>query len=126
VVVAAAAAFGGCGSAAHHAASTTKAAQTVPTSHAGGATGNPSLGNPRLVDCRNWRAGGDGERYGTIRELTAFAGSPSGGAYRGATLPAKKAYQVLEGWCRQSFATYFKLYKLYTRAAAFTPQNAGG
>jgi hypothetical protein len=115
----AAAALGGCGGGSHTATSRPARTQTIPTSRVGGASGNPTLGNPRLVDCRNWRAGADSERYGTIRELRGFAGGPSGGGYAGATLPDKTAYRVLEGWCRQSYATYFKLYKLYTRAAAF-------
>jgi len=123
-VLAAAAAIGGCGSSSHPAATTPTA--PIPTSHAGGATGNPSLGNPRLVDCRNWRAGGDSERYGTIREIRGFAGSPSGGGYAGKTMPDKAAYQVLEGWCRRSYATYFKLYKLYIRAVAFRGQASAG
>ena len=89
-------------------------------------SGNPTLGNPRLVDCRDWRRGDQTARDGTIRELRAFAGGPVGGGYNGATMPDATAYRVMAGWCRQSYATYFKLYKLYTRAAAFAGQGRQG
>ena len=50
----------------------------------------------------------------------AWDGGPTGtGDTNGSTLPDRKAYDLFEGTCRQSFATRFKLYKLYTRAAGF-------
>jgi hypothetical protein len=111
--VAAALALAGCGGGSSRSAAS------------GAAVGNPSLGNPRLVDCTNWRAGDPGARYGTIREIRRFAGGPAGEGYNGATIPDRTAYRVLDGWCRQPYATYFKLYKLYTRAAAFSRRSAG-
>ena len=68
------------------------------------------------------------ERYGTIEDLREFAGSqagagsPNGLQGRGATLETDKAYKLFQNWCSQDFARAFKLYKLYTRAAAFTPR----
>jgi hypothetical protein len=60
------------------------------------------------------------ERQGTVRALREFAGGRSGSpAGRGATLDDRKAYEVLEAYCERDFARHFKLYKLYTRAAAF-------
>jgi hypothetical protein len=47
-------------------------------------------------------------------------GSPAG---HGATLPDARAYELFQHYCAYGFASQFKLYKLYTRAAAFTPQH---
>lgn len=84
------------------------------------ASGNPTLGNVRLADCAAWRRGDPVARRGTVRQIAAFAGgsvgSPGG---NGATLPAGVAYRYFDAYCKNGFATYFKLYKLYTRAAAF-------
>jgi hypothetical protein len=117
----AALALGGCGG-----GSSGSAASGGERRAAAPASGNPTLGNPRLVDCRDWRRGDPTARNGTIRELRAFAGGPVGGGYAGATMPDTTAYRVMAGWCRQSYATYFKLYKLYTRAAAFAGQSQRG
>jgi hypothetical protein len=88
-----------------------------------GSGANPNLGDARLADCTSWRRGDIGERYGTIRDIRSFAVSPTGTpGVRGAALPDKVAYQVFANWCKNDFATYFKLYKLYSRAAAFRPQ----
>jgi hypothetical protein len=82
-----------------------------------------------LADCTDWNNADAAERLGTIKQLAAFAGGPVVGASagqpsgRGATLEERKAYDLLQGWCSAPFARGFKLYKLYTRAAAFTPQN---
>jgi hypothetical protein len=81
-----------------------------------------------LADCTDWKNADAAERLGTIQALAAFAGGPVGGspgepARHGATLEDKKAYDLFQGWCAASFARGFKLYKLYTRAAAFTPQG---
>jgi hypothetical protein len=54
-----------------------------------------------------------------IRALRDFAGGPTGSpSGRGATLDDDKAYRLFQGNCEQDFARRFKLYKLYTRAAA--------
>ena len=37
----------------------------------------------------------------------------------GATLEDKQAYDLFQGYCAQTFARGFKLYKLYGRAAGF-------
>ena len=80
----------------------------------------------RLADCDDWNQADVSERLGTVQQLADFAGGPTGGptgspAGHGNTLSEKRGYDVLENWCQQSFASGFKLYKLYTRAAAFTP-----
>jgi hypothetical protein len=74
----------------------------------------------RLADCTDWRAADLAERLGTVRQLRDFAGGPTGSpAGRGAVLEDERAYAVLQGYCSAEFAESFKLYKLYTRAAAF-------
>lgn len=73
----------------------------------------------RLADCTDWQRGDRTARLGTIHEIaTALPGQ--------AELTDEQAYGLFENWCSQSYATAFKLYKLYTRAAAFTPQNGTG
>jgi len=70
----------------------------------------------RLADCTDWKRGDETARRGTITEIaTALP--------EGAALSEDQAYSLFEGWCSQKVASAFKLYKLYTRAAAFTPQG---
>lgn len=91
------------------------------TSGAPPASQGAGVGQPiQLANCRDWRRASPRQRMHTINELKAFAGGPTGSAgRRGATLDDDRAYKVLEGYCRPEFARGFKLYKLYTRAAAF-------
>jgi hypothetical protein len=91
----------------------------------------PNVGQPiSLADCNDWNQANTEQRLGTIEQLKGFAGgaivgnnasSPSG---TGAVLDDKDAYNLFNGWCEQSYARGFKLYKLYERAAAFTGQPA--
>jgi hypothetical protein len=81
------------------------------------------------VNCAEWQKADIRERYGTIEDLREFAGSAAGAgsatgpAGHGATLETDKAYKLFQNWCSKDFARGFKLYKLYTRAAAFTPRQ---
>jgi hypothetical protein len=76
----------------------------------------------RLADCTDWEKSDVSQRLGTVGELRAFAGGPTGSpAGHGNTLDDKKAYDLMQGYCHNYFARGFKLYKLYTRAAAFSP-----
>jgi hypothetical protein len=79
----------------------------------------------QLANCTDWHKATPAERQGTIRQLRAFAGGPVGGSrgLHGATLDDDAAYRVLDDSCRHDFARGFKLYKLYTRAAAFRKQR---
>jgi len=87
------------------------------------------LGAPiNLADCTDWQQGDVSQRLGTIRELEEFLGGPTGtpGGGHGATLDEDDAYQLFENFCEQEYARGFKLYKLYSRAAAFggdVPEN---
>jgi hypothetical protein len=74
----------------------------------------------RLVDCADWRAADGEQRVAMIAALREFAGGPSGSpGGRGATLPDDDARRLFDNYCAESFATHFKLYKIYTRAASF-------
>jgi hypothetical protein len=74
----------------------------------------------RLADCADWRKAGPSERAGTIRQLRKFAGGPVGSpAGHGAVLDDDRAYELFDSYCSKGFASHFRLYKLYTRAAAF-------
>ena len=80
----------------------------------------------RLADCTDWNRGDDAGRRGTIQEIAGFAGGQVGstpGNPNGATISESQAYALFDHWCSQHFARGFKLYKLYTRAAAFTPRS---
>jgi hypothetical protein len=87
----------------------------------------PNVGQPiSLADCNDWNQADTEQRLGTIHQLKDFAGGPvvgnnaSAPSGRGSVLDDKKAYDLFNGWCSQSFARGFKLYKLYERAAAFS------
>ena len=92
----------------------------------------PNVGQPiSLADCNDWQQANVEQRLGTIKQLKGFAGGPiignnaSSPSGTGSVLDDKKAYDLFNGWCSQSYARGFKLYKLYERAAAFTGQPAG-
>jgi hypothetical protein len=89
----------------------------------------PNVGQPiNLADCHDWNQANTEQRLGTIHELKNFAGGPVVGnnadspSGTGAVLDDKQAYDLFNRYCAESFARGFKLYKLYTRAAAFTGQ----
>ena len=79
------------------------------------------IGQPtQLVQCDDWNAATPQQRSGTIDALRKFAGGPTGSpAGYGRTLDDDEAYALFDRWCSESYARAFKLYKLYTRAAAF-------
>jgi hypothetical protein len=93
----------------------------VPTAAQG-----PDLGVPiRLADCTDWKRADVGQRLGTVRELRDFAGGPVGQSpAHGNVLEDKTAYKLFQNYCANFFARGFKLYKLYERAAAFTPPSS--
>ena len=86
----------------------------------------PDLGVPiRLADCTDWKRADVSQRLGTVRELRDFAGGPVGQApAHGNVLDDKTAYKLFQNYCANFFARGFKLYKLYERAAAFTPPSS--
>ena len=89
----------------------------------------PNVGQPiSLADCDDWNQANTEQRLGTIEQLKGFASGPvignnaSSPSGTGSVLDDKDAYNLFNGWCEQSYARGFKLYKLYERAAAFTGQ----
>ena len=80
------------------------------------------IGEPtQLVQCRHWNEAGVRERYGTVEAMRKFAGGPTGSpGGHGRTLDDDDAYELFDRWCSQRHAIGFRLYKLYTRAAAFS------
>jgi len=86
----------------------------------------PNVGQPiNLADCSDWNQANTEQRLGTIQDLKNFAGGPvvgnnaSSPSGTGAVLDDKQAYDLFNRYCSATFARGFKLYKLYTRAAAF-------
>ena len=78
----------------------------------------------RVADCRLWTVL---DAAGRARLLTAmrtfFGGRVDHGNGRGGVLDAAHAARLFDNYCRLPFARAFKLYKLYGRAAAFTPNG---
>lgn len=82
-----------------------------------GVGGNTPL---RLANCEDWNGSGPEERLVTVGQLEALNRGPlADEGIRGVVLSEDEAYDLLERYCEQSFASQFKLYKLYGRAAAF-------
>ena len=91
----------------------------------GGADGEQVEGSriarpTQLVQCKDWVKANPRERNGTLDLLREFAGGPTGSpAGRGRTLEDDEAFTLFDNWCSRPYAEDFRLYKLYTRAAAF-------
>jgi hypothetical protein len=110
----------------HYAARAAVAAALALSACGGGDEPNIAAGSrigvpTQLVKCADWKEASLRERYGTIEALRDFAGGPTGSpGGHGATIEDDEAYDLFERWCGESYAAGFKLYKLYTRAAAFS------
>jgi len=101
--------LGGCGSSGH--------ATTKP------GAGTTGVGESiRLDNCSDWNRATLAERRTTVAQLRRFSGGPVGssaGIEHGPVLSDDRAYKLFQSYCAKPFARGFKLYKLYTRAAAF-------
>ena len=72
------------------------------------------------MECADWRRADPRERADTIDTIEEVIGGTAGGTGgRGATLDDETAYEVLDRQCKPEFASSFRLYKVYARAAAF-------
>jgi hypothetical protein len=76
----------------------------------------------QTADCDEWREMRAASRHALIEQMTLFFGARVNSQYgRGQTLTPDQAERVLSDGCRPAYAGAVKLYKLYGRAAAFTP-----
>ena len=87
-------------------------------------------GSIRLADCSDWRQSGARERYDLIEQLRILNSSPIGGSTTGPEAPGPAldddaAYALLQRACAPPYATAFKIYKLYGRAAGFAGVSGG-
>ena len=123
LALAACLAAAGCGGGEKKAAPKASGANPAAKTTAAPASGNPTLGDLALADCGMWRRGDYTARMGTVYQLRSYQGYTGGNGVQGAVLPDKVAYATLDAMCKPDYATYFKLYKLYGRAAAFQPQR---
>lgn len=76
----------------------------------------------RLDNCTDWQRASIEERRTTVAQLRKFAGGAVGssaGIQHGPVLSDGRAYKLFQNYCTRPFARGFKLYKLYTHAAAF-------
>jgi hypothetical protein len=74
-----------------------------------------------LDNCTDWQHATIAQRRDTVLELREFAGSAIGsstGIQHGPVLSDDRAYKLFQSYCANYFARGFKLYKLYTHAAA--------
>ena len=79
---------------------------------------SPSLA---LADCNLWHELRPGSRRALVEQMTIFFGARADNGQPGQTLTVDQAFRVLTDGCRPAYAGAVKLYKLYGRAAAFTP-----
>jgi hypothetical protein len=84
----------------------------------------PALVAPiNLANCSDWNEASVDERLATIQQLKDYVGGEIAGTEgSGGVLDDDKAFDLFENYCSEYFARGFKLYKLYSRAAAFSDQ----
>ena len=71
-----------------------------------------------FAQCRDWRAAGPQERRATVEDIrshVALEDTPT----QIPALPDERAEEVFDNACADRFASGFRLYKLYARAAGF-------
>jgi hypothetical protein len=86
--------------------------------------GSSALGSPevqttaRETDCTDWNEASVEEQRVIVDAIAEFEGGAPTGT-QGRTLPDDEAFGLFDRACEQDYASAFKLYKLYVRAAAF-------
>jgi hypothetical protein len=73
-----------------------------------------------LAQCRDWRGGTTAERLATIEDIRGQL-TPQTSPNERSGYPDREAYKLFERICAQEYASAYRLYKLYTQAAAFAP-----
>lgn len=79
----------------------------------------------QLADCNQWHELRGASRAQLVAGMRGFFGGKVDGAGHGygETLDDTQAQRLLDNACKPSWAGRFKLYKIYGRAAAFTPSH---
>lgn len=91
------------------------------TGASGAGVGSALAAPINLADCTDWQQASADERLGTIEQIRNYVGGGVAGTEgSGVVLDDERAYEVLDNFCQNEFARGFKLYKLYSRAAAFS------
>jgi hypothetical protein len=73
-----------------------------------------------LAQCRDWNRGTRAEKLATIADVRSQINLEDA-PVEAPPLTDEEAYGLFEDACRPAFAAGFRLYKLYARAAAFSP-----
>ena len=73
-----------------------------------------------LAQCSDWNTGTEEERRATIADIHAQL-NQAGADGPTPDLPDTEAYDLFERACSNEYASGFRLYKVYARAAAFAP-----
>jgi len=74
----------------------------------------------QLAQCRDWNKGTEEEKLATIDDIRSQI-NLRGSAVDAPPLSDDEAMDVFNNACAESFAKGFRLYILYSRAAAFAP-----
>lgn len=78
----------------------------------------------QLADCNAWNVLRAPERRQLLAGMRGFFGGPvDHGNGNGEVLADAQATELLDSACKPRWAGRFKLYKIYGRAAAFTPPS---
>jgi hypothetical protein len=87
--------------------------------------GPPGVGAERagsvapLAQCRDWSEGTVDERMATIDDIREQL-NQAGNLEPQPDLSNERAYELLDDACAQPYAAGFRLYKIYSRGAAFS------
>jgi hypothetical protein len=73
-----------------------------------------------LAQCRDWNGGTREERIATIHDIREQVNLKDSNVQT-PELSDAAAYRILDNICSEDYASTFRLYKLYARAASFAP-----
>lgn len=77
-----------------------------------------------LANCADWVEGSEDEKLATVEAIRAQL-NRGDAAVDAPPLSDEEALDVFDGACSESFASEFRLYVLYARAAGFAPLIRG-
>jgi hypothetical protein len=73
-----------------------------------------------LAQCRDWNAGDEEQRIATIEDIRSQINLEDA-PVQAPALSNERAAELFDDACKPTYAAGFRLYKLYARAAAFSP-----